>query len=555
MSGNLATIIKSTEGFRAPYEPHPDPELREEIQGMNETMLEGLRKACKTDRYFLGRGVLGYKDINPYTHGPLCRALEDKTKRRRMYLQHRGSLKSTVGTIVDSVAEGLADPDECRILIVNEVELNAVGFLSEIKTHFETNDILKELFPDLIPKKFGGPGSKWSTDRACLNRSTGYKEWTWTAAGVGKALVGNHFSHIKADDLIGFEASQSAAAMRFAIAFAKSMEPLLIDMDENIIDFVGTRWAIYDLYREMLNIYPGDMSYFAREDIEIVPEGVSDEVLIDAGFTEKKGYTDLRAIRGTMQPIFPKKFSLKQLNRLARVEPVLYYAQYKNNPIADGIKDFRTDDIRWCDVDRNGHIVYRDPVTERLQRWTRDQVDIVMAVDPNSGELTAPDFPAIIIAAYSPLNQLFVLDAWSRRVQPDTFVQQMYEMWEYWQPRVCGVEKAGQQSIAFYFRLLANERKTYINIVPLQHKNREKTARIRKAIQPIIREGRLYLRKAQAVLQHQIRFHPDLDNDDEIDALAYVTELVITPASQKEQDDEEEAKVKVLATRSRTTGY
>lgn len=535
--------------YRAPYEPHPDQGLLEEVRGMPEHVRESLRHKCKHDRYFLAKGILGYQDVNPYTHGPMCRALEDKEFKRRMCLSPRGHLKSTLFSISDCVADALTDPEEYRGLIVNEIELNAIGFLAEIKAHFENNDLIRELFPHLIPKKFGGPGSKWSTAQACLNRSTAYKEWTWTAAGVGKALAGNHYKKIKCDDLIGFEAKESPAAMRYAISFAKSLEPLLISMDEDYIDFVGTRWAIYDLYREMLQVYGSEMLYFAREDIERVPD-LPEEILREAGFK----FEDKAEIVGTLQPIFPKKFSLKQLARMSRIDPVLYYAQYKNNPIADGMKDFTTDKLRWCDVDRNGNVVYRDD-QGLIQRWTRESLDIVMAVDPNSGELTSPDLPAIIVGAYSPLEQLFILDTWSRRVSPDAFVQRIFEMWEQWQPRALGIEKAGQQSTSFYFKKLARERKTYINVVPLFHKNREKTMRIRKAIQPIINEGRFFMRKTQTMLQHQIRFHPDLDNDDELDATAYLTELVITPASQKDHEEEDAAAQKILAARSKVTGY
>lgn len=535
--------------YRAPYEPKVDPGLIEEVKGMPERVRDSLREKCKHDRYFLARGILGYIDVNPYTHGPMCRALEDRSFKRRMCLSPRGHLKSTLFTITDMVGDALTDPEEFRGLIINEIELNAIGFLSEIKAHFENNDLIRELFPHVIPKKFGGPGSKWSTAQACLNRTTAYKEWTWTAAGVGKALAGNHYKKIKCDDLIGFEAKESPAAMRYAIAFAKALEPLLISMDDDYIDFVGTRWAIYDLYREMLKVYGSEMLYFAREDIEVVQD-LPEEILREAGFK----FEDKNEIVGTKQPIFPKKFSLAQLNRMARIDPVLYYAQYKNNPIADGMKDFTPESLRWCDVDQNGNIVYRDD-NGLIQRWTRDQLDICMAADPNSGELTAPDFPAIVVGAYSPTNQLFILDTWSRRVSPDAFVQRIFEMWEQWQPRALGIEKAGQQSTLFYFKKLARERKTFINVVQLHHKNREKTARIRKAIQPIINERRFYMRKNQSTLQHQIRFHPDLDNDDEIDATAYLTELVITPATRQEEDEEDAAAQKVLAARNPRTGY
>lgn len=548
------------ESFRDPsFEPKVDSSLKEELQGASSTLIEKLRQRARKDRYFLGKGVLGYKDMNPYTHGPLCRALEDQSRQRRMYLAPRGHLKTTVATITDCVGDALDDPEETRILIVNEIEDNAIGFLSEIKAHFEGNEILPILFPELIPQRFGGPGSKWSGAKACLPRSTAYKEWTWTAAGVGKALASTHFTKIKCDDLIGFEAKESAANMRYAISFAKAMEPLLIDMDTCFIDFVGTRWGLHDLYREMLNTYSEDMAYFAREDIEQVPE-LPLKTLREVGFGwVAKGKPELSdegvlAKVGTLQPIFPRKFSLKKLHRMSLIDPVLYYAQYKNNPISDGVKDFNATKLRWFDIDGYGNIVYRD--TEgRLQRWTREQLDVVMACDPNSGELTSPDFPAIIVAAISPLEQVFVLDTWSRRVQPDAFVDRMYEMWQYWQPRVMGIEKAAMSQSLFYFKKKAKQLGVYINVQPLTPKNKVKESRIRKSLQPIVNDDRMFVRKMQTILQHQVKFYPDIENDDEIDALAYTTELFRAPLTSRDRKEEEDAVVSQLNNRNKTTGY
>lgn len=546
----IPAIYPFRESFRAPYDPQVPPELLEEVSGMSETQKDALRAQAKKDRYFLAHGILGYADVNPYTHGPMCRALEDRSRNRRMFLAPRGHLKTTVCTITDCVGDALTDPEECRILIVNEIEDNAIGFLSEIKAHFENNELLHELFPELIPKKFGGPGSKWSGWHACLNRHTAYKEWTWTAAGVGKALASNHYTKIKCDDLIGFESRESPANMKYAIKFAKTLEPLLIDMDVHFMDFVGTRWAIYDLYRAMLRAYKDEMAYFAREDIELVPP-MSEEMLRRAGFR----FDNPAEIIGTLQPIFPKKFSLKRLRILSEIDPVLYYAQYKNNPIADGIKDFNSDAIQTFQLDSQGSVVYRDHETGILCRWARAQLDIVMCADPNGGDLTAEDLPAIVVAAFSPEDQVFVLETWSKRVQPDSFVEMIFEIWQRWEPRVCGIEKAGQQTTTFYFKKLTRDLGVYVNVQDNKPANRKKPERIRKGLQPIINQHKLFLRKEQSVLKHQVRFHPDLDNDDEIDALEYTTEIAIRPSTLKEREDEDEAVKKVLAARNRFTGY
>lgn len=543
----------------ASYVPTPDPELIEEVRGFNSNQVDRIKLRAKTDRYFLASGILGYRDVNPYTHGPMCRFIEDRTKRRRMGLAPRGHLKSTLWTITDSIGLSLEDPNETRILIINEIEDNAVGFLSEIKAHWESNDLLRELFPELIPERITGPGSRWSSAKACLHRSTSYKEWTYNAIGLGGAVTSRHFSHIKGDDLIGLEARESPATMKYAITYAKTLEPLLIDMDENFIDFIGTRWAIHDLYRAMLQAYGDDILYFSREDLERVPR-LPLEALRSFGFGNKRkdkpelSDDELESLIGTEQPIFPRKFSLERLHRLSTIDPELYYAQFKNNPIADGIKDFVAEKLNWFDFDEMGSVVYRDK-HGRLQRWLRDQLDIVMVADPNSGSLTAPDLPAIVVAAQSPKSQVFVFDAWSKRVLPDAFVDRIFEMYQTWQPRVVGIEKAGMSSTAFYFKKKARELRVYINTQHVTPKNRDKSTKIRKALQPIVNTRAMYLRKEQSTLRHHFQFHPDLENDDEIEALAYCTELWRTPVSQQEQDEEDKAIQSIMKRRSSLTGY
>jgi len=257
---------------------------------------------------------------------------------------------------------------------------------------------------------------------------------------------------------------------------------------------------------------------------------------------------------GTLQPIFPRKFSMHRLEELSTIDPVLYYAQYKNSPIGVGIKDFNIEKIKLFEFDSRGNVVYRDD-NGWLQRWPKESLDVVMTVDPNSGSLTSPDFPAIVVSAQSPFAQVFILETWSRRVQPDAFCEMIFEMWERWQPRVLGIEKAGQQTTEFWFKKLAKQRQTFINVQPLLPRGRKKEDRIRKGIQPIVNKGLLFMRKGQTILAHQLKFHPDLTNDDELDALAYGPDVWQSPLTASEIEEEEDAVNTIMSRRNALTGY
>jgi hypothetical protein len=97
------------------------PELMEEVKALPSDQRTYLREVSKSDLYTLSKGILGYKDLNPETHGAFCRFIEGEKKLRRLALMPRAHLKSTIATISDSIRLVLLDPDETRLLIAGEL--------------------------------------------------------------------------------------------------------------------------------------------------------------------------------------------------------------------------------------------------------------------------------------------------------------------------------------------------------------------------------------------------------------------------------------------------
>lgn len=513
---------------RQPITPPPEAEVQR-VQQLGDRQLKLLRDTARNDLFFLASGILGYKDVNIYTHGPLCRFLALEPSSRRLVLMPRGHLKSTLCTIADSVRLALRNPDECRILIMNETEDNAIGFLAEIKAHFVQNEMLRTLFPELIPEKVSGPGSTWSATMASLKRGTGYKEGTWSAVGGKTAAVSRHFTHIKVDDIIGLEAKRSPTVMKAAIEVIDNLDPLLINLDEDTIDFIGTRKLIHDAYAHVMRLYEGELKIYRRSPIE---DG---------------------------KPIFPQKFTVERLLRIKELRPEFYAAEYENDPVGRGVRDFDVGKVKRFVFANNGDVVYKDDAGE-LRRWPLEQLNIVIAADPNSGELTAPDFAGVIVSGVSPDDQVFVLETWSDRVTPTDIVDKIFELAKRWHPSVVGIEQAGQQSTRFYFAKKAREEGQNFQVIPLKPKNRDKPTRIRNSLEPIINAGRLFLLDSQTTLRRQIEFHPDLENDDEIDPLAYGTEegmwsVPTLPGDEDDEDDETLREKLALTGRNLRTGY
>jgi hypothetical protein len=501
------------------------PELMEEVKALPTDQREYLREVSKSDLYALSKGILGYKDLNPDTHGAFCRFFEGDPKLRRLGLMPRAHLKSTIATIADSIRLVLLDPNEARILIAGETATQAEKFLSELKGHWEKNELLRNLFPELVPPRLAGPGVKWSNSVASIVRARDYRVGSWNTIGVGGAVTGDHYNRIKCDDLIGLEAARSPATMAAAIAWVSNIDSLLIDQNVDVIDFVGTRWSRTDLYAFIMRLYGSRLSVFLREAIE---DG---------------------------KIIFPQKHTLESFETMQRETPLIWYAQYCNNPLAGGQNDFPAGSIQTYSFNTAGDVVLqRDGVTKV---WKLEDLDRIITADPNSGSLVAPDTAAIVVSGISPDDEVIVLHTWSGRSTPSAFVDKIFDLWKRWRPRVVGIEQAGQQNTRFYFDKKAEEEEVYIRVVPLKPKNRNKIDRIRTALQPLFGSRKVYMLSTQTVLRKAADEFPDTDPIDELDALAYGTEEGMWRKPMRYVDMEENQKVLrlIVNRRNKRTGY
>lgn len=498
-------------------------EIAEEVEGLSGTDLEGLKQLASRDLYVLAHGILGYADVGPDVHGGFCRFIQSSPKKRRLGLMPRSHLKSTLGTVADSIRLGLEDPDETRILIASETSTLSEKFLSEITGHFEKNPVLRSLCPEIIPRRFTGPGVQWSSSMATLERSSAHKEPTWQAIGVGGASVGSHFTRIKCDDLIGLEAMMSPALMARTIQWVDNIESLLVNHHRDIIDFIGTRWSKKDLYAHLMDGYGDALAVYTR-----------------------------RAIEGG-QIIFPALHTWEEYERIQRINPAQWYAQYENNPLSGGNSDFPAESIQSYRFSHDEEEV----ITPSGKKWKVEQLDRVLTADPNSGSLVAPDAAAITVQGVSPDDEVFVLAAWSGRVSPSAFVDEIYRLARRWNVRIVGIEKAGQQNTHHYFQLKIEREGYNVRIQPLNPAKRaqSKEDRVRAALEPLIRSHLLFLLPSQTTLRQQLTDFPDTILWDEVDALAYGPELWRKPEKKEAMERRGQNMRRILAMRNRVTGY
>jgi hypothetical protein len=504
-------------------------EMLEEVRSLNSTQLDRLRAKSIGSLYFMSKAILGFNDLAPRTHRAFCRFYDrthDEHGKRinyRMGLMPRGYLKSSIATVADSIRLGAADADNARILISNEIVGNAVDFVSEIRGQWEKNELLRILFGHLVPERLQGPGVQWSQHGVTLVRKTSWKEPTYMPIGVGGAAVSKHFTNIKNDDLIGLEAYNSPAEMKRAIEWTDNVDSLMISEQATTIDWIGTRWRRRDLYRHVLEQYRDSIRVFRRKLIEQGPDG--------------KDFVT-----------FPERISWERV-RILRKRPDIFAAQYQNDPLSEEATDFNESDLRFYTWSQDGYLVLG------RARWPLEALDKVLLVDPNSGAPTAPDEAAITATGVTPSEDVVVLESYAGRPNPTQFVRQILRMARRWKVRAIGVEQAGQQTTLHYLEREMKETGYYFPVVPLKHFNKEKEVRIRQALSPVLSAQRLWLSRKQPEMTGQIVNFPDLELFDRIDTLGYGPQLWRIPQTLEAHAKHRGAVQKIMASRSRKTGY
>ena len=209
--------------------------------------LEALLQAEEADRglrdlYYFDKYILGYKDMEPKTHRPVCEFLSDGKSRKHLELS-RGCFKSSVGTIGYTLQSVAKNPN-IRILIDNEVYANSKAFLREIKSHMDRDEVLA-LYPQLRPNKRINDG--WTESTVIVEaRTRETKEPNISCAGLDQIKVGMHYDLIIMDDLVSDRNVTTREQIDKVINHYKLALSLLEPGGQLIL--IGTRYNYADLY-------------------------------------------------------------------------------------------------------------------------------------------------------------------------------------------------------------------------------------------------------------------------------------------------------------------
>lgn len=385
--------------------------------------------------------------------------------------------------------------DNCnvRILLVQNSFSNAKKKVLAVKTAWETNPLLRVLFPELLPD-----GSRpWSADCLTLNRKITDPEGTLEPAGTGTAVTSRHYDEILEDDTVapdydsmtGEIQQPTAVEIEKAIGFHKMCHPLLVHPTESVISVIGTRWANEDLIGWIMK---------HSLDYDVMCRSAYENAHGDPADPEQGG-----------RPVW-ERFNARVLEELrTNVGPLMFAMLYLNSPSSSVSQVFKRSYIRYYENLPNG-LLY------------------CTTVDPAPAEVARtsdPDPTAIVTSAIKPsTGEVFVVHYDLGRFDPGETIERLFAHYDAYHPMLVRVESVAYQStLCYWIRQKQVEQRKLFHVEPVPNARVSKAARI-LGMEPWFATGRVRIRTEQSELERQLLgFDPkreSLSHDDVIDALS-----------------------------------
>lgn len=477
---------------------------------------EAFRWLCRNDLYFLLRYGLGREDCDNDWVFKRCCEVQDAPD-GHLDLWAREHYKSTVITFALTIQDILNDP-EVTVGIFSHTRPIAKAFLRQIKREFESNDRLKDWFPDIL---YGNPSKespKWSEDEGIIvKRKTNPKEATVEAWGVVDGQpTSKHYKLLVYDDVVTKESVTTPDMM------AKTTDSLALSYNlgahGGLRRFIGTRYHYNDSYR----------------------------TLIERGTATPRIYPATSDGKVDGEPVFLTREKLAEKRR--DMGPYVFGCQMLQDPKADETQGFKDEWLK-----------YFTPSPASARDMTK-----YLLVDPASEKKKTSDYTAAWVIGLGSDQNVYVLDIVRDRLSLTQRADMVFALHRKWRPLKVGYEKYGMMADVEHI-LDRQDRENYrFNIAELGGQM-PKNDRIRRLI-PWFEQGRVFLPHALyktnyegvsvnlvgEFIDQEYRSFPVAVHDDMLDGLSRLLDPEIGLAWPMEQEIDDEAD---HLPRNGTTGY
>ena len=397
--------------------------------------MERKRVRCKTGR----PNMRTYRPVPVASRSVNCIQVEGG-----LYLAGEELLPTCNSTIITfglTIQDILNEP-ETTIGLFSHTRPIAKAFLKQIMQEFERNQLLKDLYPDVLWQEPRKEAPSWSLDNGIIvKRRTNPKEATIEAWGlVDGQPTSKHFSRLVYDDVVTKESvSTPEQIQKTTDAWALSLN---LGAHGGKRRYIGTRYHLFDTYKTMMD----------RE----------------AATPRLHPATEDGTVSG--KPVFLTPELLAEKRREMGVH--IFAAQMLQNPKADDVQGFNT---TW------------------LREWTpkaRPGTNRYIVVDPAGSKNKDYDYTVMTVWELHEDQNYYLVDALRDRLSLTQRADALFRLHRKWRPLGVGYEKFGKDADIEHFQDRMNREEYRFGITAI-YSQVPKNERIRKLV-PLFEYGRIW---------------------------------------------------------------
>lgn len=498
--------------------------------------------------YYLNERILGKGPLVPMTyraHLAMCLFAEGMTgieeiddARIKIILVPRGLGKSSLVTKALPILRVLQNRNYATGIANENTDL-AKAFLQDIKNEFESNPLLRVLFPEVIPDF---RETTWSAEKIIVQRDKqNPTSPTVLAAGVNKTVTGVHQDLWIVDDLISDDAAEAAYRGNFSEIEAADrwlgrLQPLLKNPKRDPIVIIGTKWWEGDTYERAENRWgrgeePREhfwrLSYPAQrgtwED-----EGITKDLNIPAGSQIVRLYRrgDVAvfkrpAIDENGRSIFPERYNIEELQEMQEEDPAWFAGQYLLEPTAGAASVFDSDWLKFYEIE-GAQLRFRKQDGQPKYIPTRELTTFI-SVDPAFSKKSTSARSAIPVIGTDG-TQLILLEDFAERLESeDDIAAQVVEFYLRYKPQKIFVETIVAQ-VAVANAIRRRFREEGLGEPPLEelrsHGQKSKTMRI-YGLEHYFKRGLFWIHRSHQKFLHEYQTFPRGELRDILDAISF----------------------------------
>lgn len=212
------------------------------------------------------------------------------------------------------------------------------------------------------------------------------------------------------------------------------------------------------------------------------------------------------AITPKGEPLWPARWPLEKLNKKKEQLGSIAFAQeYLNRPMSDEDRLFKEEWIEY----------YED-------KELPEDLTVAAGVDPATGKEHG-DYSAIVVVGKDRRGIIYVLETYVKKVSPQRFMEQLFEVYRRWKPKTIVFEEVAFQEVYKKFILEeASKRGIYLPIKGIKPRG-SKELRASK-LSPLVENGLIKFKRNQKEVIEQLLNFPKGAHDDGVDALVYAVE-------------------------------